>query len=66
MTCCGRIYVGPMWIILVADADGFVPLTFKHQEELTIRSAKRKFPFKPVGRSNDLPLETQHSTNIEQ
>ncbi|XP_026800169.3 WD repeat and coiled-coil-containing protein [Pangasianodon hypophthalmus] len=50
---------GPMWIILVADADGFVPLTFKHQEELTIRSAKRKLPFKSANGSNDLPLENQ-------
>ncbi|MCI4389445.1 hypothetical protein PGIGA_G00098200 [Pangasianodon gigas] len=50
---------GPMWIILVADADGFVPLTFKHQEELTIRSAKRKLPFKSANGSIDLPLENQ-------
>ncbi|XP_053345462.1 WD repeat and coiled-coil-containing protein [Clarias gariepinus] len=57
---------GLMWITLVADADGFVPLTFKHQEELMIRSAKRKFPFKPFGTSNSLPLENQHLTNIEQ
>lgn len=63
---CGRVYPGPMWIILAADAEGFVPLNFKHQEELTIRSAKRKFPSKAVSRSNDLPLETQQSTNVEQ
>ncbi|KAI3364525.1 hypothetical protein L3Q82_011314, partial [Scortum barcoo] len=25
---------GPLWIVLVADADGFVPLTFKPKEEL--------------------------------
>ncbi|XP_053470081.1 WD repeat and coiled-coil-containing protein [Ictalurus furcatus] len=56
---------GPMWIILVADADGFVPLTFKHQEELTIRSAKRKLPFKLVSGSNDLPLQNHQSTNVE-
>lgn len=65
MTCCGCIYPGPMWIVLVADADGFVPLTFKHQEELTIRSAKRKLPFKLVSGSNDLPLQNQQSTNVE-
>ncbi|KAF4070780.1 hypothetical protein AMELA_G00277450 [Ameiurus melas] len=57
---------GPTWIILVADADGFVPLTFKHQEELTIRSAKRKLPFKLISGSNDLPLQNQQSTNVEQ
>ncbi|XP_060722493.1 WD repeat and coiled-coil-containing protein isoform X1 [Tachysurus vachellii] len=57
---------GPLWIVLVADADGFVPLTFKHQEELTIRSAKRKFSFKSASTSgsNDQPLEK--SANIEQ
>ncbi|XP_034755385.1 WD repeat and coiled-coil-containing protein [Etheostoma cragini] len=33
---------GPLWIALVADADGFVPLTFKSQEELTVRNGKRK------------------------
>ncbi|XP_061756970.1 WD repeat and coiled-coil-containing protein isoform X2 [Nerophis ophidion] len=33
---------GPLWIVLVADADGFVPLTFKSKEELTIRNGKRK------------------------
>ncbi|XP_026146092.1 WD repeat and coiled-coil-containing protein isoform X1 [Carassius auratus] len=38
---------GPMWIVLVADADGFVPLTFKHKDELTIRSARRKSPIRP-------------------
>ncbi|KAI5611231.1 WD repeat and coiled-coil-containing protein [Silurus asotus] len=57
---------GPMWIILVADVDGFVPLTFQHQEALTIRSAKRKFPFKPISGSNDPPLENQQLSNTEQ
>ncbi|XP_076872942.1 WD repeat and coiled-coil-containing protein isoform X2 [Brachyhypopomus gauderio] len=33
---------GSVWIVLVADADGFVPLTFKHKEALTVRNAKRK------------------------
>ncbi|KAM8826050.1 WD repeat and coiled-coil-containing protein isoform 1-T2 [Synchiropus picturatus] len=33
---------GPLWIVLVADADGFVPLTFKPKEELTLRNGKRK------------------------
>ncbi|KAM6992744.1 LOW QUALITY PROTEIN: WD repeat and coiled-coil-containing protein [Tautogolabrus adspersus] len=33
---------GPLWIVLVADADGFVPLTFKPKEELTVRNGKRK------------------------
>ncbi|KAG7316586.1 hypothetical protein KOW79_020127 [Hemibagrus wyckioides] len=55
---------GPLWIVLVADADGFVPLTFKHQEELTVRSAKRKCLFKSASGSNEQPLEK--SANIEQ
>lgn len=58
------IYAGPLWIVLVADADGFVPLTFKHQEELTVRSAKRKCLFKSSSGSNEQPLEK--SANIEQ
>ncbi|TSK58046.1 WD repeat and coiled-coil-containing protein [Bagarius yarrelli] len=33
---------GQMWIVLVADADGFVPLTLKHQEVLMIRRANRE------------------------
>ncbi|XP_034555386.1 WD repeat and coiled-coil-containing protein [Notolabrus celidotus] len=33
---------GPLWIVLVADADGYVPLTFKPKEELTVRNGKRK------------------------
>ncbi|KAM6905922.1 WD repeat and coiled-coil-containing protein [Lycodopsis pacificus] len=33
---------GPLWVVLVADADGFVPLTFKPKEELTVRNGKRK------------------------
>ncbi|XP_063079102.1 WD repeat and coiled-coil-containing protein [Engraulis encrasicolus] len=35
---------GAIWIVLVADAEGFVPLTFKPGEHLTIRNGKRKFP----------------------
>uniref|UniRef100_A0A3B4AAX9 WD repeat and coiled-coil-containing protein n=1 Tax=Periophthalmus magnuspinnatus TaxID=409849 RepID=A0A3B4AAX9_9GOBI len=33
---------GPLWIVLVADPDGFVPLTFKSKDELTVRNGKRK------------------------
>ncbi|KAL6095576.1 wdcp [Pungitius sinensis] len=33
---------GPLWVVLVADADGFVPLTFRPKEELTVRNGKRK------------------------
>ncbi|CAM9322230.1 unnamed protein product [Lampetra planeri] len=33
---------GPLWLVLVADADGFVPLTFKAKEELTVRNGKRE------------------------
>uniref|UniRef100_H3CWC6 WD repeat and coiled-coil-containing protein n=1 Tax=Tetraodon nigroviridis TaxID=99883 RepID=H3CWC6_TETNG len=37
---------GPLWIVLVADADGFVPLTFKPKEEFTVRNGKRKTPLR--------------------
>lgn len=40
---------GPLWIVLVADADGFVPLTFKSKEELTVRNGKRKTGLKTAG-----------------
>ncbi|XP_071779469.1 WD repeat and coiled-coil-containing protein [Centroberyx gerrardi] len=40
---------GPLWIVLVADADGFVPLTFKAKEELTVRNGKRKTNLRTPG-----------------
>ncbi|KAM9356086.1 WD repeat and coiled-coil-containing protein [Pholidichthys leucotaenia] len=40
---------GPLWIVLVADADGFVPLTFKPKEELTVRNGKRKTALRAPG-----------------
>ncbi|XP_071334854.1 WD repeat and coiled-coil-containing protein [Trachinotus anak] len=40
---------GPLWIVLVADADGFVPLTFKPKEELTVRNGKRKSALRTPG-----------------
>ncbi|XP_061088194.1 WD repeat and coiled-coil-containing protein-like [Conger conger] len=33
---------GPLWIILVEDAEGFVPLNFIPDSELTVRNGKRK------------------------
>ncbi|KAJ3583063.1 hypothetical protein NHX12_034508 [Muraenolepis orangiensis] len=33
---------GPLWIVLVADAAGFVPLTFRPRDELTVRNGRRK------------------------
>ncbi|XP_028858690.1 WD repeat and coiled-coil-containing protein [Denticeps clupeoides] len=45
---------GPLWIVLVADAEGFIPLTFKPKEELTIRNGKRKSPLRPPGTIEDL------------
>ncbi|XP_030628798.1 WD repeat and coiled-coil-containing protein [Chanos chanos] len=56
---------GPMWIVLVADADGFVPLKFKSKEELTIRNAKRKSPFRPPDCSEDLPPDSPASPAAE-
>lgn len=38
-----------MWVVLVADADGFVPLTFKPKEELTVRNGKRKTNLRTPG-----------------
>uniref|UniRef100_A0A3P9I2K9 WD repeat and coiled-coil-containing protein n=1 Tax=Oryzias latipes TaxID=8090 RepID=A0A3P9I2K9_ORYLA len=40
---------GPLWVVLVADADGFVPLTFKPKDELTVRNGKRKPALRPPG-----------------
>lgn len=40
---------GPIWIVLVADPDGFVPLTFKSKDELTVRNGKRKSTLKTPG-----------------
>ncbi|KAK0143643.1 WD repeat and coiled-coil-containing protein [Merluccius polli] len=55
----GRVFVlllllllvlcGPLWIVLVADAGGFVPLTFKPRDELTVRNGRRKSPFLSPG-----------------
>ncbi|XP_023656369.1 WD repeat and coiled-coil-containing protein [Paramormyrops kingsleyae] len=35
---------GNSWIVLVADAYGFVPLTFKPKDKLTVRNGKPKSP----------------------
>ncbi|XP_029281051.1 WD repeat and coiled-coil-containing protein [Cottoperca gobio] len=48
LTIVEMIY-GPLWIVLVADADGFVPLTFKPKEELTVRNGKRKNTLRTPG-----------------
>lgn len=60
-----RLLSGPMWIILVADAEGFVPLTFKHKEELTVRSAVRKSLFKPFCSADDASPENLQYPNAE-
>ncbi|XP_066560262.1 WD repeat and coiled-coil-containing protein [Amia ocellicauda] len=39
---------GPLWIVLVADGEGFVPLTFKPKDEITVRNGKSK----PLPRSH--------------
>ncbi|XP_026851589.2 WD repeat and coiled-coil-containing protein isoform X1 [Electrophorus electricus] len=57
---------GSVWIVLVADADGFVPLTFKHKEALMVRNAKRKCPCKPVGSTDDLSPELSKSCSMAQ
>ncbi|XP_068433247.1 WD repeat and coiled-coil-containing protein [Clinocottus analis] len=40
---------GPLWVVLVSDADGFVPLAFKPKEELTVRNGKRKSTLRTPG-----------------
>lgn len=40
---------GPIWIVLVADPEGFVPLSFKSKDELTVRNGKRKSTLKTPG-----------------
>ncbi|XP_049612357.1 WD repeat and coiled-coil-containing protein [Syngnathus scovelli] len=40
---------GPLWIVLVADSEGFVPLTFKPKDELTVRNGKRKSTLRTPG-----------------
>lgn len=59
------LVTGPMWLVLVADADGFVPLMFKHKDELTIRSAKRKSPVRPPSGADELPNESPQFSNAE-
>ncbi|CAK6962677.1 WD repeat and coiled-coil-containing protein [Scomber scombrus] len=59
---------GPLWIVLVADADGFVPLTFKSKEELTVRNGKRKTNLKAPGSpetscpSSPAPIQSPSAT----
>ncbi|XP_041952183.1 WD repeat and coiled-coil-containing protein [Alosa sapidissima] len=53
---------GPLWIVLVADAEGFVPLTFKPGEHLTIRNGKRNFPLKGHGGQDASSTERQFSS----
>ncbi|XP_029588873.1 WD repeat and coiled-coil-containing protein [Salmo trutta] len=50
-----EIMYGPLWIVLVADAEGFVPLTFKPKEELTVRNGKRKSPIRSTGSPDTCP-----------
>ncbi|KAK1170340.1 WD repeat and coiled-coil-containing protein-like [Acipenser oxyrinchus oxyrinchus] len=33
---------GTLWIVLVADGEGFVPLTFKPKDEITVRDGRAK------------------------
>nr|XP_020459443.1 WD repeat and coiled-coil-containing protein isoform X2 [Monopterus albus] len=55
---------GPLWIVLVADADGFVPLTFRPKEELTVRNGKRKTTLQPPGSpENSCPSSPAPSQN---
>ncbi|XP_058468799.1 WD repeat and coiled-coil-containing protein [Solea solea] len=57
---------GPLWIVLVADADGFVPLTFKPKEELTVRNGKRKTMLRTPGSpENSCPSSPSPNTTTE-
>ncbi|KAF7650921.1 hypothetical protein LDENG_00118690 [Lucifuga dentata] len=56
---------GPLWIVLVADADGFVPLTFKSKEELTVRNGKRKTAlWTPSSPENSCPASPAPNTTM--
>ncbi|KAG8445720.1 hypothetical protein GDO86_010489 [Hymenochirus boettgeri] len=37
---CIEMKFGSMWIILTEDGNGFVPITFRHNQEVTIRDAR--------------------------
>lgn len=58
---------GPLWIVLVADPDGFVPLTFKSKDELTVRNGKRKSTLRTPGSpdtscpSSPAPNQSSHT-----
>lgn len=55
---------GPLWIVLVADGDGFVPLTFKPKDELTVRNGKRKTTLRTHGSpENSCPSSPSPSQN---
>ncbi|XP_056437749.1 WD repeat and coiled-coil-containing protein [Gadus chalcogrammus] len=56
LTTVEMVY-GPLWIVLVADANGFIPLTFKSRDEVTVRNALRKTPLLSPG-SPDTPGPT--------
>ncbi|XP_037837334.1 WD repeat and coiled-coil-containing protein [Kryptolebias marmoratus] len=57
---------GPLWIVLVADADGFVPLTFKPKEELVVRNGKRKTTLRTLGSpENSCPSSPAPATATE-
>lgn len=56
---------GPLWIVLVADVDGFVPLTFKPKDELTVRNGKRKSVLRTPDTScpsSPAPNQSSHTT----
>ncbi|XP_028295585.1 WD repeat and coiled-coil-containing protein [Gouania willdenowi] len=56
---------GPLWIVLVADGDGFVPLTFKPKEELTVRNGKRKTTLRTPGSpENSCPSSPSPNPNL--
>ncbi|KAG7460732.1 hypothetical protein MATL_G00201910 [Megalops atlanticus] len=56
---------GSMWIVLVADAEGFVPLTFKPKEELTVQNGKRKLPANSTYGEEESRVESPPVLNSE-
>ncbi|XP_054618020.1 WD repeat and coiled-coil-containing protein [Dunckerocampus dactyliophorus] len=55
---------GPLWIVLVADADGFVPLTFNPKEELTVRNGMRKSTLRTPENSCSSSPAPGHNPNM--
>ncbi|KAM4693148.1 WD repeat and coiled-coil-containing protein-like isoform 1-T2 [Discoglossus pictus] len=61
-----EMMLGPsFWIILTADSEGFIPLTFSAHQEISIRDAKISPPHTPTCINGICPAESaEHSTSV--